>query len=69
MEDPSLANGAGGVTNGRLGPTRRVGRQRPSLEGPQSLANDAHATHKRGNRAVPGGPPAVGALDAGRDPG
>jgi transcriptional regulator with XRE-family HTH domain len=53
-----LADGTGGSTSGRLGPTKRV---RPRATGPggrETLTNDRATTHKRGNRAPTGGPPA-----------
>ena len=62
-----LANAAVGVTSGRLGPTKRVGRQRPSLDAPQSLVDDAQEAHKRMNPAAPGDPSAVEAPQAGED--
>jgi transcriptional regulator with XRE-family HTH domain len=62
-----LANVAVGVTGGRLGPTKRVGRQRPSLDTPHSLGSDARATHGRRNPAVAGSRSAVGAPHVGED--
>ncbi|HSW41959.1 MAG TPA: helix-turn-helix transcriptional regulator [Patescibacteria group bacterium] len=54
-----IANAAGGSTNGRLGPTKRVRPRRPSPEGPDSIVSDAPGTHKRMNRAAAGAPSGV----------
>jgi hypothetical protein len=62
-----LANAAVGVTNGRLGPTKRVRGRRQSPEGADSLVNDAQATHKRGNPAVSSDPATVPAPRGGED--
>jgi transcriptional regulator with XRE-family HTH domain len=60
-----LVNDAGESTNGRLGPTKRVGRPRQTPDRPESRVNDALAGHRRGNhgavgRASPRGDPGDG---------
>ena len=64
-----LANAPVGVTNGRLGPTKRVRRRQPSPKGAHSLGTDAQTTHRRKNPVAGGGLSAVGTPGGGQDPG
>ena len=61
-----LADVTVGSTNGRLGPTKRVGVPRPAAQAPDSLAKDRPATQKGGNRASAGArTPRAGSRPAG----
>jgi transcriptional regulator with XRE-family HTH domain len=56
-----LAYAAGGDTNGRLGPTKRVSRRRATPGAASSLVNDAQARRMRGSSAsAAGSGPAAG---------
>jgi transcriptional regulator with XRE-family HTH domain len=58
-----LAYAAGGDTNGRLGPTKRVSRRRATPGAASSLVNDAQAIRMRGKSAFAAGSgPAAGRL-------
>jgi hypothetical protein len=59
-----LAYAAGGDTNGRLGPTKRVSRRRATPGAASSLVNDAQAIRMRGKSApAAGSGPAAGPVD------
>jgi transcriptional regulator with XRE-family HTH domain len=62
-----LVNAAGGDTNGRLGPTRRVRRRRSSPDRSETLANDPAVAHKRGNPAAARDPSRVQAPGGGAE--
>jgi transcriptional regulator with XRE-family HTH domain len=62
-----LVNVAGGDTNGRLGPTKRVRRRRLSPDKPETLAKDPAAARRGGNPAAAGAPSRVKAPGGGAE--